>query len=189
MMKLSVFGSCVLAAVLASAPLFAQPEAKGTEPQKEAATVEPLASKEQVALFFRVLTEGRVDAAYDQLLKGTKIAEMPKDVATLKAKTREAIRVFGDINGCDFVSEQTVGSRINGGPHLVRLTYISLGKHLPIRWRFYFYNANSSMSYPAGFGTEPVIVRGTWKLIDIRIDDRLPDLFEEPAPVVAAPAK
>ena len=33
---------------------------------------------------------------------------------------------------------------------------------LPLRWRFYFYKA-----------------QGTWKLVDLRVDDGLVELFEE----------
>ena len=164
MMKLSLFVSCVLATVLAAAPLCAQPGAAPEKPQGALAVAGDPAK--QVEDFFRVLTEGRVDAAYDILLQGSKIAEMPRDVATLKAKTREAIRVFGDINGYDLVDTKEVGR------HLTRYTCLSLSKNLPIRWRFYFYKANDA-----------------WKLIDIRIDDRLLDLFGEPVPAATAPAK
>ena len=164
MMKFPLFLPCVLAALLASTPLFAQPDAAAEKTR--GAVVVASNPEKQVDDFFRVLTEGRVDAAYDILLRGTKIAEMPKDVATLKAKTREAIRVYGDINGYDLADTKVVGQ------HLTRITCLSLAKNLPIRWRFYFYS-----------------VANTWKLIDIRIDDRLPDLFEEPAPMVAVPAK
>jgi len=164
MMKLPLFVSCVLATVLAAAPLFAQSEAREAKTPDAAVALNDPAK--QVADFFQILTEGRVDAAYDQLLKGTKIAEMPKDVATLKLKTREAIKALGDIGGYDTVETKTVGT------HLTRVTCLSLAKNLPIRWRFYFYN-----------------VSDTWKLIDIRIDDRLVDLFGEPAPVPTVPAK
>ena len=115
-----------------------------------------------VAGFFSELELGRVNNAYDELLRGSKIADVPRDVNTLKSKTQEAIDNFGDIIGYDLVKTQPVGS------HLLSQTYISTGKNYPIRWRFYFYKATD-----------------TWKLIDIRIDDRLMDMFEEqplPAP-------
>ena len=48
------------------------------------------------------------------------------------------------------------------------LTYITAAKNFPIRWRLYFYKASD-----------------TWKLVDIRIDDRLMRMFGE---VDAAPA-
>lgn len=145
----------LLAMVLAISPLSAQSAATATQ-----------VPGTQVSEFFQKLTEGRVEAAYDDLLKGSKIAEMPKDVAVLKAKTKEAIKVFGNINGYELLHQKEIGTR------LVRLTCISQGKEIPIRWRFYFYK-------PAD----------AWKLIDIRIDDRLLDLFEEPAPAAPTPAR
>jgi len=163
MMKSHFFVPFVLAMVLVVAPAFAQSETKEEKPAAETAAVTP---KAQVDEFFRQLVEGRVDAAYDQLLKGTKIAEMPKDVLTLKAKTREAIKVFGQINDYEPVDVKEVGL------HLKRFTTLSLGKQFPIRWRFYFYETGN-----------------VWKLIDIRIDDRLADLFGEPAPAATGSSK
>jgi len=169
-MKFSLFAVSVLATVLATAPVVAQSEAKEATlaVPTAAEAVRPAADSPQgqVDVFFRLLTEGRVDAAYDGLLKGTKILEMPKDVETLKTNTRKALKAFGDLNGYDQVSLKPLGSR------LCCLTCISLGKAFPIRWRFYFYKAEEK-----------------WKLIDIRIDDRLVDMFEEPAPAAAAKAK
>lgn len=169
MTKFSLFAGLVLTTVLATAPVFAAPDVKPGQPEGEKKTEDLVAApsvspKAQVDNFFARLTEGRVDVAYDQLIKGTKIDEVPKDVAMLKMKTREAIRIFGSLDGYEVVDLKEVGR------HLKRLTCLSLGKKFPIRWRFYFYEAD-----------------GVWKLIDIRIDDRLIDLFEEPAPA-AAPA-
>jgi hypothetical protein len=39
---------------------------------------------------------------------------------------------------------------------------ISLNSDLPLRWRFYFYKS-----------------QGAWKLVDLRVDDGLVELFEE----------
>jgi hypothetical protein len=44
----------------------------------------------------------------------------------------------------------------------VSYTLLSLGKEFPLRWRFYFYKPMD-----------------TWKLIDIRVDDRLAAMFDE----------
>jgi hypothetical protein len=110
-----------------------------------------------IARFFSYLQRREVDQAYDQLTRGTKIAERAEDVKTLKAKTKEAITVFGPILGFDPVSKKNVGGR------LVSYTMVSLGKEFPLRWRFYFYKPQE-----------------TWKLIDLRVDDRLNAMFEEP---------
>jgi len=171
LMKLPLLASCVLATVLAASPVFGQSEAKGDKPET-APILQTSTPASLIKEFFQLLTEGRVDTAYDQLLKGTKIAEMPKDVEMLRAQTREAIRVFGDINGYDVIEDKKVGS----GNNLMRLTCISLGKKFPIRWRFYFYNSATSGS-------------STWKLVDIRIDDRLLDMFGEPTPITSGSAK
>ncbi len=63
---------------------------------------------------------------------------------------------FGPISGYELLEEKTVGST------LLRRTCISFNSDLPLRWRFYFYKA-----------------QGTWKLVDLRIDDGLVELFEE----------
>ena len=110
-----------------------------------------------IARFFSYLQRREVDQAYDQLTRGTKIAERAEDVKTLKSKTREAITVFGPILGYDFVAKKNVGAR------LVSYTIVSLGKEFPLRWRFYFYKSQES-----------------WKLIDLRVDDRLATMFDEP---------
>ncbi len=106
--------------------------------------------------FFSRLKSNNVDEAYDELLKGTKIAESAKDVSMLKAKTREALQLGGAIEGNDLIATKEAGE------HLVSLTYLSLGKTYPLRWRFYFYKASDQ-----------------WKLIDIRISDRLAEMLGE----------
>lgn len=146
-----------------------QPGAKvpdGHEPEPSApAPVEKsafdLSSSEapaQFALhFFSQLQKGDVDGAYDTLTKGSKIAERPEELKSLKAKTHEAISVFGAVLGYEMVESKSVGER------LLRRTFISLGKDFPLRWRFYFY--------------KPEL---TWRLVDLRVDDRLSGMFDEP---------
>jgi len=111
---------------------------------------------QMVANFFGALRDGKIDDGYAVLTKDSKIAEKPEELRQLKAKTREAIEVFGQISGFDFVESRAVGQR------LVRATYISQGKVFPLRWRFYFY--------------KPV---DSWRLIDMRVDDKLSGIFDE----------
>ncbi|MCE9608671.1 MAG: hypothetical protein K8R23_00425 [Chthoniobacter sp.] len=110
-----------------------------------------------VAAFFSLLQKSSVDAAYASLTRGSRIAEKPEELKLLKAKTNEAIEVFGAISGHDLVETKVVGAR------LVRTTYVSHGRTFPLRWRFYFYNPD-----------------GTWRLIDLRVDDKLTGIFDEP---------
>lgn len=131
--------------------------AKPTVPgEPEAAPAEGDNPEKIIARFFSYLQRKEVDQAYDQLTRGTKIAERAEDVRTLKSKTKEAITVFGPILGFDSVVKKNVGSR------LVSYTLLSLGKEFPLRWRFYFYKPQD-----------------TWRLIDLRVDDRLAAMFDE----------
>jgi hypothetical protein len=111
-----------------------------------------------VRAFYAALGDGNIDGAYEGLMKGSKIAERPEEVSTLKAKTKQAIDLFGTIHGYDLVDLKPVGER------LMRATYLSLGHELPLRWRFYFYKAEDE-----------------WKLIDLRVDDKLTGIFDETA--------
>jgi hypothetical protein len=107
--------------------------------------------------FFAALQRGQIDDAYATLTKGSKTIEKPEDLRILKQKTREAIEAFGAITGYELVDTTRIGVR------LMRRTYLSLGDEFPLRWRFYFYEANNR-----------------WRLIDLRVDDRLAGMFDEP---------
>ena len=115
------------------------------------------------AIFFGLLQKNEVDPAYEGLMKGSRIAERPEELKTLKSKTREAIDVFGPIQNYELVETRNVGT------HLLRRTYLSLNKEFPLRWRFYFYLSGE-----------------TWRLIDLRVDDRVTGMFDETDDVKSA---
>jgi hypothetical protein len=161
------------ALALASAATFAQapvkPGLKGSLIGNEAAAVGeapvpviPVVSaaddtpEKNIARFFAYVQRKEVDQAYDQLTRGTKIAERAEDVKLLKSKTKDALAMFGTVLGYEIVTKKNVSER------LVSYTCISLGKEFPLRWRFYFYK-------PAEL----------WKLVDLRVDDRLAAIFDE----------
>ena len=128
------------------------------EPAPAPSTAGPITDPAQMAAaFFALLQKGSVDAAYASLTRGSRIAEKPEELKQLKAKTNEAIEFFGAIGGFDLVESKTVGAR------LLRTTYVSHGRTFPLRWRFYFYNPD-----------------GNWRLIDLRVDDKLTGIFDEP---------
>jgi hypothetical protein len=134
------------------------PEPGATPAEKNAIDpTEADAPEKTIARFFGHLQRKDVETAYEQLTKNTKIAERPDDVRMLKSKTTDAIKVFGMMSGYDQISKKAVGER------LLCYTYLSLGKEFPLRWRFYFYKPQDS-----------------WKLIDLRVDDRLASIFDEP---------
>ena len=127
-------------------------------PAPAPATAGPITDPAQMAAaFFALLQKGSVDAAYASLTRGSRIAEKPEELKQLKTKTNEAIEFFGAVVGFDLVESKTVGAR------LLRTTYVSHGRTFPLRWRFYFYNPDS-----------------TWRLIDLRVDDKLTGIFDEP---------
>lgn len=163
-LKLPIIALASAAAIQVSPAVASDPVAKPAVPTtgpvvETTVPAEPEADGPDkiIARFFSYLQRKEVDQAYDQLTRGTKIAERAEDVKTLKAKTKEAISVFGPILGYDSVSKKSVGVR------LVSYTLVSLGKEFPLRWRFYFYKPQE-----------------TWKLIDLRVDDRLNAMFDEP---------
>jgi hypothetical protein len=151
--------------VLALAPALSGQEkpvkplaAPATPADSATSTSGPITSPGQlVGAFFALLQKGSVDAAYASLTRGSKIAEKPEELRLLKTKTNEALEVFGVVQGYDLVEKKQVGER------LLRATYVSHGKTFPLRWRFYFYNPD-----------------GTWRLIDLRVDDKLTGIFDEP---------
>ena len=114
------------------------------------------APAEKMDLFFLALKAAQVDAAYDALVKDTIISERKEDVIALKERTKQAIDSYGPLSGYEVVDEKVVGS------HLLRRTCVSLNSDLPLRWRFYFYRSE-----------------GAWRLVDLRVDDALVELFEE----------
>ena len=138
--------------------MFFPPQTKeSTDPSKQAPGPRRENSpSEAIDMFFLGLKAGQIDAAYDGLVKGSVIADRREDVAGLKDRTRHALDNFGPITGYEVLEEKTVGST------LLRRTCISFNSDLPLRWRFYFYKA-----------------QGTWKLVDLRVDDGLVELFEE----------
>jgi hypothetical protein len=117
-----------------------------------------LSVRKQITDFFQAIEKHQIDAAYDTLVNGTKIATHTAEVATLKAKTQQAVVMFGEIVGHEIIAVDNVGT------HLSRATCLSVGKEFPLRWRFYYYNSGDG-----------------WKLIDIRVDDQLADMFGERA--------
>lgn len=111
---------------------------------------------EAIGAFFLALKAGQVDAAYEGLVRNTIIAERKENVGDLKASTQKALDHYGPVLGYEVVDTLQVGDS------LLRQTCISLNQDLPLRWRFYFYRSG-----------------GGWKIVDMRVDDGLVELFEE----------
>lgn len=106
--------------------------------------------------FFELLQKDKITEAYQLLGKSSVIASKAENLNQLEARTREAIDNFGPIAGFERVDSLAVGEA------LLRETYLSLNADLPLRWRFYFYR-----------------VDGQWRVVDLRVDDGIVELFEE----------
>ncbi len=142
------------------APPAAEPAPAVARPSVTAANDLPA---QVAAIFFGLLQKNEIEPAYEGLMKGSRIAERPEELKTLKTKTREAIDVFGPIQNYEMVETRNVGT------HLLRRTYLSLNKEFPLRWRFYFYLSGD-----------------IWRLIDLRVDDRVTGMFDETDDVKSA---
>jgi hypothetical protein len=135
------------------------PAAPASAPANAPAAPNPLGIDEPgqaAAAFFSLIQKNQIDEAYAAVTKGSKIAERPEELTGLKGKTREALDLFGPISGYDLVETKSVGKV------LLRRTYLSLGRDFPLRWRFYFYLSDKQ-----------------WRLVDLRVDDRLSGMFGE----------
>ena len=106
--------------------------------------------------FFEALKADKLDAAYEGLAKNTIVASKAENLEQLKNRTREALDNFGPVSGYEIVETVEIGKS------LFRQTCLSLNEDLPLRWRFYFYRTG-----------------GQWKIIDLRVDDGIVELFEE----------
>ncbi len=119
------------------------------------ASLDPTAA---LSRFFEALKADQLEVAYSGLVKNTIIAARPENVEKLKEKTREAIDNFGPVKGYEVVETLEIGKS------LYRHTCISLNEDLPLRWRFYFYRSGNQ-----------------WKIVDLRVDDGIVELFDEVA--------
>lgn len=130
----------------------AQPQPLASGPIRPADPIDALDA------FFSALKSGQVDAAYDALVAGTIIADRREDVAGLKAKTKQALDSYGPVGGYEPVETVEIGTCLR------RHTCISLNQDLPLRWKFYFYRNAAG-----------------WRLVDLRVDDGLAELFDDVA--------
>jgi len=111
---------------------------------------------EVVAKFFENLKADRVNAAYDELDADFAVAEPGNEAQRMRDQTQKALDAYGPVRGYELILDEKLGS------NLMRRTYLLQGESLPLRWRFYFYNAGDR-----------------WRLIDLRVDDALATWFDE----------
>lgn len=134
------------------------PSSKPTASKAATPTKSSLEPSDILRQFFEDLKADKLDSAYQGLVKNTIISERTENIDQLKAKTRHALDNYGPVKGYEVVETLQVGDS------LFRHTCLSLNEDVPLRWRFYFYRSGS-----------------LWKIIDLRVDDGIADLFEEAA--------
>jgi hypothetical protein len=127
-------------------------------PAPKATPMPSIDPNELLRQFFDDLKADKLDAAYQGLVKNTIISERTENVEQLKVKTREALDNFGPVTGYEVVETVEIGKS------LFRQTCISLNTDVPLRWRFYFYRTGNQ-----------------WKIVDMRVDDGIVELFDEMA--------
>lgn len=123
-----------------------------------AAPLEKRTPDEMVKAFFAEIEADRVDVAYEGLTAGTVVASRAEESKQLRMQTQAALDAYGPTYGYELVSKERVGDLLE------RWTFLLRGELLPLRWKFYFYD---------GVGD------GSWKLVDLRVDDDLVTTLDE----------
>ncbi len=111
---------------------------------------------DMVRKFFAGVKAGKLDDAFTDLTKNSLLSHKPEDVENLKKGMQQALDKYGNIQGFEILEKKIAGE------HLLRMTCVSLGEDMPLRWKFYFYR-----------------VQDTWRLLDMRVDSGIADLFED----------
>jgi len=117
---------------------------------------DPRTPEQVVVDFFTSLQNDQVDAAYEGLSAGTMLMTKGEESRELRARTQSALDTYGPVHGFELVKTDRVGDLLE------RRTYVLHADVLPLRWKFYFYKGS-----------------GSWKLVDLRVDDALVELFDE----------
>ena len=100
--------------------------------------------------FLETIIKGDVDNAYDNLLKGTLLADRVESVQLQKQQTAQLFDSYGKMLGFEQTKKQQYGQS------LVRLVYILKCEKMPVVWEFYYYKASNK-----------------WQLISLKSRDRL----------------
>ena len=116
--------------------------------------VETHVPEEKSEAFLRLISQGNVSAAYEQLFKNSDIADIrPKAVEAVKNQTKAFLSKYGKVLKIEMVNKILYGSSI------LKLTYVQKFKVMPIIWVFYYYKPSDS-----------------WKLVNFEFNDELKNL-------------
>ncbi len=116
----------------------------------------------QVEQFFSLLSDGRQDEAFEDLLANSQALSRSPSIAELKRAAQELERRFGRYRG----SEQVEARRV--GKDVIVLKYLYKCDAFPVVWYFTFYRTAVLDEMPA-----PAV---SWTLITVRFDTQVESL-------------
>lgn len=101
--------------------------------------------------FFVSLQREKIDEAFTELLSNSHHVQKKYNVEEFINKTKQALTVYGKLNGYELYDNRAIGSRV------LYLTYFVYLDTIPLRWRFVYYSGDGE----------------SWKLINLSVDDLL----------------
>ena len=100
--------------------------------------------------FLAGVLKGEIDKSYDEILSKWIVEAKPQEVQMLKAQTKTAVNMYGNLLDYEFIKQQKYGDCI------VRLVYVLKSERMPFTWEFYFYKAKEVSN---------------WELVNIKFSD------------------
>ena len=100
--------------------------------------------------FLADVLKGEIDKSYNEILSKWIIEAKPQQVQMLKAQTKTAVNMYGNLLDYEFIKQQKYGDCI------VRLVYVLKSERMPFTWEFYFYKAKEVSN---------------WELVNIKFSD------------------
>jgi len=127
---------------------------------RPAAETRPLPEPVRASIheFFLLLQSERMDDAFSEFLKGSRLAEQTESQQQFLKRTQSALAEYGPIRSYEFFDHARIGTAIR------LVTYFAYVDSEPLRWQFFYETSPSS---------------DTWSLINLRVDDLLDEALLE----------
>jgi hypothetical protein len=115
-----------------------------------AAVPEKSDCQKKAEIFLAGVLKGEIDKSYDEILPEWLKEVKPQEVQMLKAQTKTAVNIYGNLLDYEFIKQQRYGDCI------VRIVYVLKSERMPFTWEFYFYKAKKVSN---------------WELVNIKFSD------------------
>ncbi|MFW6124741.1 MAG: hypothetical protein ACOC46_01225, partial [Pirellulales bacterium] len=132
--------------------LVASPASRAQRGQERATRLDEIRLAEAVEEFLATLARGEVDDAFQQILRGSPVADETEQVEHLVTQTENALRAYGAFRGSERLDIRSIGQS------LVFLRYLYKTERLPLVWFFAYYRPDA---------------QAEWNLVVIRFDTDL----------------